>query len=129
MTVPALPPLPPTLIPFIEAFEGAAYRFGASNTEQPNEEAVEAEVARTHERDLLKLAIREALAAVRRQTLDDVWYAEFVDPRVNLCTLCANTGTLTTTATSAAGVLVEYRGPCICPNGRALASRPQERTP
>ena len=50
----------------------------------------------------------------------DLWL-EFVDPEVRLCGLCGNTGLITHTSISCAGVLAYVENkPCICPNGRAI---------
>lgn len=51
---------------------------------------------------------------------DDLWL-EFINPDVNLCGLCGNTGIINTRGLvrSPAGVACGVLRFCICPNGRA----------
>lgn len=56
------------------------------------------------------------------KAVTEYWLEHYGAEKVCLCSLCANTGVIDTTATaiSPAGVRAGRRNWCICPNGQAL---------
>ena len=65
--------------------------------------------------------LEEMIRAARLRRSKKVDWYEFVDIEANLCALCGNSGILETEAFNPQRTaIVGYRGPCVCPNGRAL---------
>lgn len=64
----------------------------------------------------------------QNKTITKYWLDHYVNMRLQLCSLCGNTGVIDTTdtAVSPAGCKPGRKNPCICPNGQLYRQQQEE---